>query len=251
LALGIVTLTASDTRPTSPRRMWAFVLPSALICFMIGFGNSVNGFDACVLALEGLALAMLWNDGSEKNQSFRITPRHSLLLIAAIAASVVATLAALRGICEIGDSLSIGDGLITQALLGPMLVLPMISAGSAAASRGKYDQAVAVQVGFVLLNLCLLLPLAAVLWMGRQYWGISFASTPPPTTAPTTMPAEAVVQAMAYPLGVWRVDTVLLMTVGLLLLPVALGKWTLGKAEAIVMLFVYAIYVVLSAVMAR
>jgi Ca2+/Na+ antiporter len=74
-----------------------------------------------------------------------------------------------------------------------------------------------------------------------------FASTP----MPTTMPAEVVVQALAYPLGVWRVDTVLLAALGLMLLPVALGKWTLGKAEGFAMLFVYAIYVVLSAVMAR
>jgi Ca2+/Na+ antiporter len=245
LVLGIVTISSSDTRPTSPRGMWAFVLPTALICLLIGFSSAINWFDACVLVLEGLVLATLWNDRAEKNETIKLSSLHWLLLIAAIAASVVATLAALRGIHEVGNTLSIGDGLVTQALLGPMLVLPMIGGAAAAASRGRYDQAVTTAVGYVLLNLCLLLPLAAVFWMGRSYW------MQMPTTQPTTMPVDAMANVLPYPLGVWRVDTVLLAALGLLLLPVALGKWTLGKAEGFAMLFVYAIYVVLSAVMAR
>jgi Sodium/calcium exchanger protein len=123
LVLGIVTITASDTRPTSPRRTWAFVLPTALICLLIGFSSAVNWFDACILVLEGLALATLWNDRTEQSETIRLLPRHWLLLAAAIAASLVATLAALRGIHDVGNELSIGDGLVTQALLGPMLVL--------------------------------------------------------------------------------------------------------------------------------
>ncbi|HWP40039.1 MAG TPA: hypothetical protein VNL70_03865, partial [Tepidisphaeraceae bacterium] len=50
------------------------------------------------------------------------------------------------------------------------LVLPMIGVGSILAHQGRYQQVVSAQVGFVLLNLCGLLPLATTLWQTRAYW---------------------------------------------------------------------------------
>ncbi|HMB96481.1 MAG TPA: hypothetical protein VKK61_10620 [Tepidisphaeraceae bacterium] len=251
IVLGVVTIAAGETQQTSPRRMWGFILPAALICLMIGFTSAISWFDACVLFLEGLALASLWNDQAEKIPPSRLSPGRSIQLIIAIAAAVVATLAGLRGVWDVSGGLGIGDGLVTQVLLGPLLVLPMIGMGCAAASEGRYDQAVSTLVGYVLLNLCALLPLAALLWFARPYWTAVFVTTNAPTTLPATMPAGIISNPLPYPMGIWRVDTVCLAAIGLLLLPVALGRWTLGRAEAVGLMFAYVIYMFLSALLAR
>jgi hypothetical protein len=40
----------------------------------------------------------------------------------------------------------------------------------------------------------------------------------------------------------WRIDTVVLIVVGVLLLPVSIGKWRLGREEGMVLLAGYFFY---------
>jgi Ca2+/Na+ antiporter len=204
------------------------------------------------------------------------------VLIAAILAAAVGSWAALRAVDRISsDFYNLNRGMVTALMLAPAIVLPMIGTGTQSAHVGDYDHAVTTQVGVVLINLCAILPLVAVLWMTRPTWGAAFVDPPPAalvstasatqssyTTSPasttsTTSTAPSTTsesephsafqppRELPYPMAVWRVDTVLLVALGMLLLPVSLGKWTIGMIEGYALLLVYAIYLALSALVVR
>jgi Ca2+/Na+ antiporter len=254
LSLGIVTLAARNTHPTSSRKMWGFILPAALICLMIGFAAQLRWIDAAILAMEGLALIALWNDRlpPESSPPMKILPRHAIQLGIALVAVIVAALVAIRGAENLGNFIGLpGTSLVTAILLAPMLVLPMIGAGTSAAYEGHYDQSIDVHIGYVLLNLCALIPLATIVWLSRPYLHMPIALAQSATTLPTTLPVQEATDFLAYPLAVWRIDTVLLAVLGLFLLPVAIGKWTLHRAEGFGLIGAYMIYMVLTAVTMR
>ncbi len=175
---------------------------------------------------------------------------------------------------------------IAATLLGPLLVFPMLVTGSALARQGRADEAISTQSGIVFLNLCLLLPMligvayvrdivahpqhAPLTWLGNVIENAKSAgdtksttktgvapATSPVTTSPstqtspasstTTVPSsETVEQVLPYPLVVWRVDTVLLVVLGFMLIPVSLGRLTLGQAEAAVLIAGYCGYYLVS-----
>ncbi len=271
LALGIITIAAPQTQPTLPRRTWLFILPASLIALLIGFSGGLRWIHALILVLEGFALLHLWNDPSPPvplppaeppsvtpSAHARITP--ALLLSAALLAGIVAAWAGVSAAGDLSAHLGLPSaGLATALMIGPALVLSFIGWGSQEATQGHYDQAVDALLGFVLLNLCALLPLTTALYLTRPHWqppiysfaAHGFSARSAPTTAPATDPADKPPQAMPYPMAVWRVDTVLLVAVGLLLVPVSLGRWTLGRLEGYALLLTYLIYMILTAAMAR
>jgi Ca2+/Na+ antiporter len=278
LVLGIVTISARHTLATMPRRAWSFVLPAALLTLLIGLSGGIRWIHIAILVLEGLALYSLWNDTPmaqvasvdpthpPSHAAFAPTHRSSkswqiALLIFAIVAAGVSAWAGVTAAVDLSNNMNLPSaGLVAALFLGPGLVLAMIGSGSAAAHEGHFDQAVASQVGFVLLNLCALLPLTAALWLTRPTWyppreAIAAAATTPPSSQavdPTTNASSPdAPDAMPYPMAVWRVDTVLLVAAGMLLLPVALGRWSLGNLEGFAMLVGYLIYMAMTAYMAR
>jgi Ca2+/Na+ antiporter len=93
------------------------------------------------------------------------------------------------------------------------------------------------QVGITLLNLCVLLPvlaifpyLHAVVTTVRSAHGkpIDWDSMGPNVTV--------------FPLAAWRIDTVVLILLSTLLLPVAMGRWNLGRAEGFMLIAGYCVY---------
>jgi Ca2+/Na+ antiporter len=277
LVLGIVTISAQHTRASMSRRMWSFVLPAALLALLIGLSGGIRWIHAAILVLEGLALLSLWNDlptapvdaadaSTEPAQHVAgnqgVNSWQGALLLFAMLAAGVSAWAGVRAAVDLSHQLNLnGAGLVAALMLGPGLVLGMIGSGSGAAHAGRYDQAVAAQVGFVLINLCAVLPVTTALWLTRPYWhpptgSVAAAATTAPATTSATEPAVIpastdLPDALPYPMAVWRVDTVLLVAAGMLLLPVALGRWSLGNPEGYAMLVGYLIYMVLTAAMAR
>ena len=153
------------------------------------------------------------------------------------------------------------SGLIAAAVVAPLLVLPMLGTGAIAAHHGRLPAATAAIVGVVLLNLCLLLPLVVLTHHARQVvvdWEriqpVLDSSAATTTTATTTETAEDEdiyqIRPMPFPLAVWRVDTVLLIVLGLLLVPVSLGRLTLKKPEGLALAVIYAVYLVISTALA-
>ena len=53
---------------------------------------------------------------------------------------------------------------------------------------------------------------------------------------------------LPLPLITWRVDVVVLVVLGFILLPTSLGRWRLGKAEGVVLITLYVLYVMLELV---
>jgi Ca2+/Na+ antiporter len=280
LVLGIITIAARHTQPTDSRRLWAFVLPVALIALLIGFSGGIKWIHVPILLLQGVTLLLVWNDPPTArlaaDPSLRefhrvddppadrsIVGRAALLVFSMLAGGVAAW-AGLIAARDLSARLELpGTGLVAALMLSPALVLAMIGMGSVLAGEGRYDEAASSQVGYVLLNLCLLLPLTAGLWMTRPVWhaprpsmvaASTNSSTKPATTSTTATTAEPAPDrphALPYPMGVWRVDTVMLIALGLLLLPVALGKWSIGMAEGYGLIVSYTVYMVLTAWLAR
>ena len=53
---------------------------------------------------------------------------------------------------------------------------------------------------------------------------------------------EGFPRLLIYPTAVWRIDNVLLIIMGVMLLPVALGKWALGREEGLALIAGYFFY---------
>jgi hypothetical protein len=94
---------------------------------------------------------------------------------------------------------------------------------------------------------------------GQQATTAPVASTQP-ASQPTTQAAAdeepasddaAGAKEMVFPVLVWRVDTVALLVLGLVLLPAAIGRWTLGRRDGVIMLFVYVAYLMVVAAAGR
>jgi hypothetical protein len=58
-------------------------------------------------------------------------------------------------------------------------------------------------------------------------------------------------QPMPYPMTVWRIDTVLVLVLGFALIPISLGRWSLGRAEAGGLIAGYVLYLALTMWFAR
>lgn len=279
LVLGLALLMHPSQPPQPPqqsiRRIWAFVLPTALLVLLAGFHARLTIWHAAMLAAEGLAILLLWLDRSQTVPEPVSQPAASpsstlrwIQILLALALAVVGGWGVCGGILDISRQNSLfSPGVISAVTLGMSLSLAMIVSGVALAQAGHLQAAISTQVNLVLLNLCALLPLLIVLsytptnWLVRltQPAPVSLAAatagaSQPATSRPaTTQPAEISPTStprpgLPFPLAIWRIDTVLLVVMGLFLVPVALGRWTLGPIESVGLVLVYGIYLFMTVV---
>jgi Ca2+/Na+ antiporter len=149
------------------------------------------------------------------------------IVVGALAAVAVAW--AVTSIAQTSRVLSIGT--LAGTVIAPLTVLPLVGASSERAYRERSAaSSIAAAVATAVLNLTVWLPLLAVLQIWRDY------------ASGTVLTAS-----LPIPLGVWRVDSVLLTAVGLMLVPIALRRWQPGKSEAGVLVTSYVVFVALMA----
>jgi Ca2+/Na+ antiporter len=279
------------------QRAWLFLLPASLLTFMAGYAGHLTWFHAITLGLEGLVIWSIWldppqtplppTDPAEEHPQPPAARRSMLRMVQLLLAIAVAAV----GAWALVHGATIGvrqvpratEGLLAAAVLGPILILPIIGPCLALGTGGRVWAATGTQVGVALLNLCVLLPLVVGVWYAtpavkglfqasRQ---VAAATTQParpraaapPTTAAAAQPARedftaaaaltraaaaAAAQArpLTFPLGIWRLDNVLLIVLGFILLPVALGRWTMGRGESVALLLGYGFYIVINAMVA-
>ena len=261
--------------PAVARRVWAFVLPAALILLLAGFTGRLNGMHALLLAVEGLAILSLWNargefdeiDGGARAADVerRGTLRRATELTLAILLALLASWAGVRATLDVSRQIGlVSGGFVAALLVAPALVLPMIGSGMMLARANLYSGAISASVGIVLLNLCFGLPLVIGVWYAKPLWGARserlVAMVTPANGQPTTAPAgaddaggaaAALDPSIRFPISLWRVDTVILILLGLVLLPLAVGRWLPGKFEGVLLVFVYIIYMGLTTWAAR
>jgi hypothetical protein len=253
--------------PPRWRRVWPFQLVASLLVLIAGFKGTFNWRDAFALSIEGLILLMLWNDTSDATPQSVLNSAWNhgglpagptdevarfakpgwtsnqiglLILELALTAALLwlGSWAVTRGIVRTGTMIR---GLSTSGLAGSVvslsMVLPMMYGTWRQADGGRGWAPVTTQVGVVLLNLCALLPLLILLpYLAARIPQLSHWA------GDALAPRGGLPTLLLYPTPMWRIDNVVLIVIGVLLLPVALGKWRLGREEGMVLMAGYFFY---------
>lgn len=271
LGCGSVAVTAEHRIDALPgwRRTWPFVIVVAMLGMLAGLSGTLTLADAGIFLVEGVALWLLWGEQNNPKEGRRaIRP---VLLTLSIVLAGVGAWAASRGAVEMSRAAqSVTIGTVAATMLGPMLVLPMLGSGAAMTARGAGGAAVTSQVGVVLLSLCFWLPVVigvtyAQASAHKNLSSIQSATRPAttpaiaPATVPTTEPSPDLDSGsdilpqptLVFPVVVWRVDTVVLLVLGLILLPAAIGRWPLERRDGLIMLLIYVAYLMVSAAAGR
>jgi Ca2+/Na+ antiporter len=256
LLLGSICIVSPNSEASAGyRRFWPFVLPAALLALLVGFAGNLSWKSAVMLLIEGGALLFVWMEISkseaaanerigpgrpekENSREFRAVDVGLCVLIGVIGA-IAADIGAQR---FSRDFPAIPDITIVVAILSPILVLPMLTGGAALAKKNRPSEAVTTAIAVVLLNICLLLPVAGLLWyLAQGVSGNSFHTI--------HLEMSAIRNAMPLPFGwvTWRVDSVVLVVLSFALLPAAMGRWKLGISEGMALIAVYGVYVLMEA----
>jgi hypothetical protein len=247
LNLGVLTMLVQPMRALPPSaRAWPFVLPAALLPLLAGFRASLNWLHAAMMLALGLAIWVVWRAPPSDETPFAIeTEPRRVRIIQLIIALLLGAAGAWLGYqavmaADLRTRVAT-SGLIAAAVLAPLLALPMLGTGAIAGNNGRMGSVIANLVAVVLLNLCVLLPLVIFCDYGRQIvlaWRGG------------THEVEALLeqlQPVAYPLGVWRIDNVLLVVLGMMMMPISLGRWRLQRGEGVALAFGYVAYIIASA----
>ena len=259
--LGVLTYLAPMDQLPPSRRGWPFVLPAALLPLIAGFSGHFTWVHALAMTLLGGALVSTWRDPTLReapaaaspfaDAEAQRTPRRVWVgaaeIVLAVALAVVGGWYAVNGtVRAAAASRLFPAATITVVILSPLLTLPMLNPGPPESARAQTASTTSTLVAVALLNLCALLPMLTFVWYLKT--GIpTFAG---PAASATTVPvaaADQVGQPLPFPLATWRVDAVVLTVLGFIMIPVSLGRWELGRWEAIGLVLGYAIYLVLVA----
>lgn len=253
LTLGTLLLLATHREPSIPNAgAWPFVIPAALLTLMAGFSGFLTWWHALMMLGAGATVWAVWRTprGAESKEIPIAAPVEAnrwrgWQLALSIALGAVGAWLAFQAARVADDRTRVATGgLIATAVLGPLLVLPLLGTGAFAAQNGRLTAAMATIVGVVLLNLCLLLP-ALVL--------IAYVRQPVVAWMSGVRDIEGLrdqIKPIPFPLAAWRVDTVLIIVAGLMLVPVSLGRWTLQRAEGAALTVFYIAYIVVSTMIA-
>ena len=234
--------------PARWKRIWPFTLAAALLIFVSGYNGLLTWKHGFTLGVEGLVILSLWRDPvSEHEWGGAITDPSRPFIpqeLAWIAVGVSIFLAGLGAYLAVHGVQAMtqlkshaSPGAIAATLLSLVLTTPIMQSGRGLALAGASWIPMTAQVGVVLLNLCLLLPLLALMpYADAIFHAVNLGARPMidwQSLAP---------QAMVFPLAVWRIDSVVLVLLSAILLPAAVGKWNLGREEGLLLIVGYCLY---------
>lgn len=265
LVTGLVTLMAPMEMLPPGRRVWPFLMPAALIPLMAGFSGHLGPWHAGAMLLFGFAVLAVW---LQEPQAIDVpsaaastaapsprTPRRAerlVLLVVALLLCAAGAYLSIRGtLSAASQSRYMTAAVVATVILCPLLMLPTIGTASAVAQHGQVGRALTALVGTVLLNLCLLLPIAVFLHMALPANPAS-ASGPSPLDLSyfqlSFRPASMSLAPLPYPMAAWRIDNVLLVVLGFATVPIATGRWLIGRGESLLLIMGYMTYLVAQAV---
>jgi len=229
LVLGMTTYVNPVRHLPSERRIWPLVLPVALFLLVAGFKGHLYWYHAVMLLVMGGTYLALWlekpvteTDSAPKRDA--LTPVSRRPLVFAILLVGLGAGLSVEGASR-SAARTLSPELIASTILSPLLLLPALGAGTLIAQQDHSERVVTSLCGLALLNLCLLLPIVILVEFAI---GIKNANPKP----------------MAFPLITWRLDTLILLVLGFAMVPLALGRWFYGRAEAVVLVVLYAAYLV-------
>jgi hypothetical protein len=245
-----------------------------LLVFVLGFDGALGLLHALVLLGQGVLVLMIWTAGAAAERSpadggqpqappqpLAAAPRHSpeiaegrwaisiltiaqLMVLVALAA--IAAWAATRGAQRLQQiDWRYPAGALGATLLSVVLAMPMVSTGVPAALETRAWAPITGQIGVVLLNLCLLLPLAILIpGIAETVTGYSAA------TMPSTQPLWRL-PAITYPRVAWRIDAVALLILSLLYVGVAESRLRLDRRVGAGLIIGYCAYLLAVLIMGK
>jgi hypothetical protein len=236
--------------PARFKRLWPFTLVAALIVFVSGFNGLLTWKHGVALAVEGLVILSLWRE-QRTAEPWPALPAAFAAPIDDSAIAAISLFATISGLLAAGGAYlathaavdmthlrhHASPGAIAASLLSLVLATPLIQSGKRLVLAGASWIPMTAQVGITLLNLCVLLPLLAVFPYVHALVNAVRQAKGKPIDWDSVAPNVTV-----FPLAVWRIDTVVLILVSTLLLPVAMGKWNLGREEGLMLIAGYCIY---------
>jgi len=216
-----------DEAPQSARRVWLLLVPVVLLSLLVGLSGVIRLRHVAVFLIEGAAVLAVWVNNTDAPAAPDYSTRtviKPLRLLLAVGLSIAGAMLAIKSALKVSQSVALlNPTMVVATILGPLLSLPILSDSADLRQRGIGWAATTTQVGVVQLNLCLLLPVLALIWRWK-------------TGSP-----------IVFPLSDWRVDAVALTLLTAALLPEAMGHWRLGRLEGAAMLTVYVVYLVAAA----
>lgn len=260
--LGVLTYMAPMETPAAARRAWPFVLPAALLALVAGFSGHFTWVHALAMLVLGGAVYSAWKEAVARGDAEAVveaveaaTEPAAVLPAWAIAAEVLlaAALALIGGWAAVTLASRaaatiplVSTRLVTVAVLTPLLSVPMLTAAPPDRAAAHTTSMASTLVALALLNLCGLLPLLTIIWhVAGGLAAVGALDGAYATNLVTSLTTNA--PPMPFPLATWRVDAVVLTVLGLAMVPVALGRWELGRWEAVGLVAGYALYLAISA----
>ena len=248
LVLGMTTYLAPLQQLPTDRRVWPLVLPASIVALVAGFSGKLTPLHGVLLLVMGVAFLAVWLDHGPaqavEHPSESAAPELAsfglgwLGISGAVLIIALGSWGAVYGASHTAmQSRVLTPGLLAATILSPLLMLPALGESGMLAQRGHCGPAITAIVGTVLLNLCALLPL--LVFVNLLLYGIAHVRG---SAAPFT--------PLPYPLAVWRIDTVLLLMLSFAMVPVAMGRWMPERLESILLVVVYAAYLVAQTMLA-
>lgn len=245
LVLGMTTYLAPLQQLPPNRRVWPLVLPATIVSLVAGFSGRLTLFHAVLLLAMGGAFLAVWLEPPATDPAAPVQAGFDDVsgagwgfVAVALLVMALAAWGAVYGATHTAmQSRVLTPALLAAAILSPLLVLPALGESGMLAQRGYCGQAVTALVGTVLLNLCALLPV--LVFAHRMMLALARARG-----------AGEAADPLPYPLSVWRVDTVVLLLLAFALVPVAMGRWLPERFESILLVVIYAAYLVVETMLA-
>jgi hypothetical protein len=221
----------------------------ALLTLLAGFAGELNWRHALVLLIEGGALLFAWRElagiaEKRAGDESGVLRLRWINLGMCVLLSMIGGIAGVVGAVRMGrDFPAIPDVAMIVAVLGPILVLPMLTGGAALAQSNRGWAAITSAVAVVLLNLCVLLPVVVLSWYPGQMERRDFLLG----SIHGVMARLGKAGPLPFSWVTWRVDNVVLVLLSFVLIPASLGRWRLGRMEGFTLIALYAIYVLMEA----
>lgn len=228
-----------QSTPSTPAS-WRALIPATLVFWMIGFHVQIDWLDAIFLVIIGLGILWIWHEPGAwmPSSAPRPSPLRIIILFLAIGVAIIAAILAIRGALRLedvyisyanqrGERPPFTSIIFAADIVAPVLMLPLLGQSAQLIERQRPVEAYSTHVGLVAINLCVLVPLCVLVGYFRpEIW------------------PDAAAQAMPFPLATWRVDAVLLIILSLSLLPRAGLRRGAMRIEGVILVLVYAGYLI-------
>jgi cation:H+ antiporter len=228
--------------PTEGIGTWPLLTPVALSILLVGLAGAITPMAVGALLLLGVFLlptvrvpAVEAAHSSEASTGETQPPVGRMQRGTFVGLGVVVALLAGWAAIEGASQLSLRNahapaGLLAACVLGPAAIMPFLGLAIARASDGHTYHALGLCVRLSIVCVLGLVPIAAAVHFGRN------------------IILESGGWVMPFAASLWRVETVLLLAFAVLLVPVSTGRFVPTRRDGVLLLLLYVVYLVMSAI---